>query len=74
MLTGAYLFESCLTDHYFRLVTDPKLLATELKRSKQLCEMGEAEMADLSSLLQGMLHPDLSQRLSISALLEHQSL
>ena len=31
-------------------------------------------MADLLCLLQGMLHPDLSQRLSISALLENQQL
>ena len=36
MLTGAYLFESCLTEHYFRLMAEPELMERELRRFEQL--------------------------------------
>lgn len=71
MLTGGYLFESCLSDDYFRLVTDPDRMAAELRRSASLRDVSQSEMIDLLSLLQGMLHEDPSKRLSIHALAEN---
>ena len=69
MLTGNYLFESCLTSEYIEIVTDQDRLAREL-RQKVRYQMDESEIADLAQLLQGMLSPEADQRLSITELLE----
>ena len=57
MLTGNYLFESCLTSEYIEIVTDQDRLAREL-RQKVRYQMDESEIADLAQLLQGMLSPE----------------
>lgn len=69
MLTGNYLFESCLTDGYVAIVTDKHHLAREL-RKKMPHQIEDAELEDLSSLLQAMLNPETDERLSIKALFE----
>jgi len=50
MMTGSYLFESCLTQEYERLITDATYMADTLK-AKQAPEMDENELADLINLL-----------------------
>ena len=69
MLTGNYLFESCLAEGYDAIVTDKHHLASEL-RKKIPNQIEDAELEDLSSLLQAMLNPETDERLSIKALLE----
>ena len=63
MLTaGSYLFESCLSPTYSGLISPGQqtsnLLHNELK--KRIIGINESELADLTSLLLGMLHPDPS--------------
>ena len=64
MLTGNYLFESCLTSEYISIVTDENHLASEL-RKKIPYQIGNDELADLTKLLQAMLKPETEQRISI---------
>lgn len=69
MLTGNYLFESCLTEKYVAIVTNKHHLAREL-RKKMPHQIEDAELEDLSSLLQAMLNQETDERLSTKALLE----
>lgn len=70
MLTGSYLFESCLTAEYERLMADEEYLADVL-RSKRVPPMDATESANLISLLQAMLHPDPEMRLPIDEVENH---
>ena len=66
MLTGSYLFPSCLSEEYLELVHNFDQLLELLRKS--LSEYPESELYDLALSLNGMLHPDPDQRLSISDL------
>lgn len=66
MLTGAYLFESCLEAEYRSLMNDKNLLLNTLGQKAPFME--EAELADLATFLQALLHEDSDRRLSIADL------
>ncbi len=53
MLTGDYLFESCLTSEYNRMASDADYLRTvlQIKSAALFDTMQEAEIADLVLLL-----------------------
>lgn len=71
MLTGSYIFESCLTDEYLKLTSDSDYLLQVLRNKINLSEeskISEEELNDLSSLIQGMIHPEAFKRLSIEDL------
>ena len=71
MLTGSYIFESCLTDEYLKLTSDSDYMLQVLRNKINLSEeskISEEELNDLCSLIQGMIHPDAFIRLSIEDL------
>lgn len=68
MLTGAYLFESCLTAEYRNLMNDKSFLVETLRQ--KVPQMDEAELMDLATFLQALLHEEPSQRLSMAGILE----
>jgi hypothetical protein len=69
MLTGDYLFESCLTTEYNRLSTDANYLKEALYSKSPssfiLDSMPEAEMTDLVNLLQGLISYEPESRIGV---------
>ena len=66
MLTGGYLFKSCEDEEYQHITTSFDYLFGILHQ--KITSITEPELIDLTVLLQGMLHPDPNQRLSIEEL------
>ena len=78
MLTGSYLFESCLSSEYAKLTSDSDYLLQVLRNKINQSQAGgpqmpEEELIDLASLIQAMIHPESSKRLSISELCSESS-
>jgi serine/threonine protein kinase len=65
MLTGTYLFDSCLDPNYQKLFTDSSVLLDHLN-SRLSPKMPQEELKDLSTLLHAMLHPDPQKRLTMT--------
>ena len=67
MLTGGYLFESCLAPEFEEIINDEELFCSALREKipGQICE---AEIRDLTRLIRRMLQPGIDERLSIEEL------